>query len=414
MAPKSRVDVWNKGEYGLKWRGLAATGPTPSNLQSAHLSSAQGTQSLTNSTGHPFHRLGKTRANIGGDFSCTRRIYGENSPWFHNRTVVGDGNVNASNYTGRYYAAEPNIANQHFPLIPYASDDELDVYGTRGIALALPTNPIGGLATALGELRSEGIPNLVGVNTWRDRTLKARNAGSEYLNYQFGWLPLVNELLTFADTVRRSDEIVQKYEEEEGKLLHRKITFPTSLNITSSTDSGYYPKPTLEVGFWNSAGSLNTVTTEKVEMWFEGTFMYKLPPKGSLGRHLAIANKLYGTRLTPEVVWNLTPWTWALDWFTNVGDVVHNLTAFQNDGLVMPYAYIMRRRTISRQFTAYGARTRRDNRSVNCSQSLTTVVKQRKMATPYGFGLTFDGFSDRQLAILGALGLTRGRKPKYG
>ncbi len=36
-------------------------------------------------------------------------------------------------------------------------------------------------------------------------------------------------------------------------------------------------------------------------------------------------------------------------------------------------------------------------------------TKQRLRATPYGFGLSWDGFSPEQLAILASLGITRGR-----
>jgi hypothetical protein len=39
----------------------------------------------------------------------------------------------------------------------------------------------------------------------------------------------------------------------------------------------------------------------------------------------------------------------------------------------------------------------------------STTVKQRLPATPFGFGLTFDGLSTKQKAILTALGITRVR-----
>jgi hypothetical protein len=41
-------------------------------------------------------------------------------------------------------------------------------------------------------------------------------------------------------------------------------------------------------------------------------------------------------------------------------------------------------------------------------ESFQTTSKMRLRASPYGFGLTFDGFSPRQLAILAALGITQG------
>jgi hypothetical protein len=321
--------------------------------------------------------------------------------------VVGDGNASASNYKGKYFAETGLVVDADFPIVPPHSDFDLDAMGTQAISATIPTNPIGGLAVTLGELRREGIPSLVGALTWKDRTFRAKQAGSEYLNVQFGWLPLVDEILTMADTVKRSDEITRQYEAEEGKLLHRAYTFP-STSSTSTTVTSAYPTPAWVVGFWNSQGTKTTVTTEKVESWFEGAYTYTLPPRGSFARSAAIANKLYGTRLTPDVVWNLTPWSWAVDWFSNVGTVVSNQTAFANDGLVMPYGYIMRRRTVTRTVTNSGSRMRRDNQVVNCRQTFTTTVKQRRMATPYGFGLDPLGFTGRQWSILAALGLSKG------
>jgi hypothetical protein len=228
------------------------------------------------------------------------------------------------------------------------------------------------------------------------------------LNHQFGWLPLVNDIQKFAHVAKHSDEIVQQYVRDSGKLLHRKYTFPTSFSRTENVETGKYPSPSFVVGYWNSSGTKTTTDVVQTSTWFSGAFTYYLPPIGSLSRDAAIANKLLGTRLTPEVVWNLTPWSWAADWFTNIGDVIHNVSAFQNDGLVMPYGYIMQKRKVQRTITLSGARTKRFNLPVDCRQQFTTTVKQRRKATPYGFGLTFGGLSTRQKLIMGSLGLTRG------
>jgi hypothetical protein len=361
------------------------------------------------SLGHPWQKLGKTRGDIGGNFCAVRREYSDNSQKFHNRSVTNPANALASNYLGKYYASSFNVTTGSFPAPIIAPDEELDAIGSTAIARVLPTNPVAGVIVALGELRSEGIPSLVGAQTWKSRTASARNAGSEYLNYEFGWLPLIGEIQDTARAVTQSDEIVRKYEAESGKLLHRTYTFPTTINSTTSVETGIYPTPAFVGGYWSSAGTRTTVTTTRVENWFSGAFTYHLPPKGSVARQAAIAHKLLGARVTPEVVWNLAPWTWAVDWFTNVGDIVHNVSAFLNDGLVMPYGYMMRRRTVKKTVTLTGARTNSwANREVNCFQSFTTTVKQRRKATPYGFGVLQSSLTAKQWSILAALGLSRG------
>jgi hypothetical protein len=280
--------------------------------------------------------------------------------------------------------------------------------GTEAIARVIPTNPINDVVVSLGELRSEGIPSVIGASTWKSRTLAARNAGEEYLNYQFGWKPLVSDVRSLADTVLRFDEIKEQYEQESGKLLHRRYSFPIEESDPVITESVQYPVPAISVGFFNGMGKTTKTSTVKRKFWFSGAFTYYLPPKGTMAHEVAVAKKLWGLRLDPEVLWNLTPWTWAVDWFTNAGDVIHNASMFSQDGLVMPYGYIMCETTRDDLYVHSDSTMKRDGSPVNVWQRFTTVVKQREKATPYGFGLTFDSFTDRQLGILAALGLTRG------
>jgi hypothetical protein len=115
---------------------------------------------------------------------------------------------------------------------------------------------------------------------------------------------------------------------------------------------------------------------------------------------------LLGTRLTPEVLYNLTPWSWALDWIVDLGAVIGNISAFLADGLILQYGYIMQETVISDIYTLTGATC--GNRPVQLYQTLGTIQKLRRKATPYGFGLNPNAFSDRQWAILAALGLTLG------
>lgn len=150
----------------------------------------------------------------------------------------------------------------------------------------------------------------------------------------------------------------------------------------------------------------------KRRRWFSGAFIYYLdtqsPGKKAWDSDIQRLNKLYGVKITPEVIWNLTPWSWAADWFGNVGDLAHNVGQFAQDGLVMPYGYMMETSTVKatyrmRNVALWG------NTIPDLTQEFTTTVKIRRRATPFGFGLDFDSFSQFQLSILAALGLTKRR-----
>jgi hypothetical protein len=117
--------------------------------------------------------------------------------------------------------------------------------------------------------------------------------------------------------------------------------------------------------------------------------------------------------LDPETVWNLTPWSWAVDWFSSAGDVVHNLNAWSKYGLVMRYGYLMEHKVLRNDhFTTYTAPQLKGQNppSATPSMSFYTETKRRVRANPFGFGVSWNGLDKFQLSIAAALGLSRGSK----
>lgn len=407
MAPKKKYKTWrssNFHDWSLWWD---YTG-------SYHVN---GVEDLVKSEGHPFRKLGKTSDDIGGEFMCVKHtMYDESDPVIRKYSDAYD-NPDAGWYwySGNQYAHLASVSVNDWPEPPVSSIAELSALGTTAIARCIPTNPLAGLTVALGELRSEGIPTIAGATLLKDRTHLARSAGSEYLNHQFGWIPLVNDIQSMAYSAKNSKELVDEYVRNSGKRLKRRYSFPVEKSETTSRVAegiAALPKPELSnISLYLSCNPEVYLTrTIEVERWFSGCFTYYLPSHEGVDRSAAIANKLYGTRLTPETLWNLTPWTWALDWVGNFGDVVHNVSQFSQDGLVMPYGYMMERSIMTDHYVSTGTRYKSypSEDPFTCSQTFTTEVKQRIPATPFGFGLVFEEFTQRQWSILAALGLSRG------
>lgn len=402
---KSKGTIFRR-DYASGWVG-PANEQTPPVTPLTYV--ATGSQELIESYGHPFRPRGGFQGDKGGAFWVVRRELSErNAGPFHNRSTTDDNNIFASNYIGKYYAHAATVSNFTFPGSSTPSDSYLEAMGTLAISQVIPTNPLAGLMVALAELRSEGLPHLVG-NSLYHRTARAKAAGDEYLNVEFGWKPLVNDVRSLAHSYLARSELTRKYESESGKLLRREYQLPDQNDVETSSLGNEYPEPVGEYTMWWSPGAKTVSKRTRTEIWFSGAFTYYLAPQGSNKRAEQIANKLYGTRLTPETLWNLTPWTWLADWVTNTGAVIHNVSAFANDGLVMPYAYVMARRTAEHAYTLDGASMRRyPSGSFSCNQTFRTITKRRIKATPYGFGLNPATFSDRQWAILAALGLSKG------
>jgi len=380
---------------------------------------------LTKSSSHPFFLLGTKRGplDIGGDFKVIRRAYEETSsldgpahfsiwnPWYHplnsgvNHLYVDPKAVIA-------FADQDHIDIWREP--PHVSSGtELDVWGTKAIARCIPTNPVAEAQILAGNTLQKGLP-AIPISNWRGITDAARKAGSNYINVQFGWKPFVTDLQNLAKAMRERDEILSRYHAESGKLLHRAMHFPKEVIVeTDPPRYDLHPKPFGDGDYFrpDNYGKLSVTSTTTIERWFSGAFTYYLPKMGSLAGSFADARKLLGAGITPELVWELTPWSWAVNWFVDTDSVIHNLSQFTQDGLVMPYAYIMEHSKTVVEYSLTGVAFKSYPGRHSFSQTFTVECKQRRAATPWGFGATFDGFTDHQKAIIAALTISHSSGP---
>ena len=387
------------------------------------------TSRLLTSVGHPIDRNTGHRVG-GGPFYVTHT-----GPYYelgHVDNVVESRQEQM--YSGPVYGlqvGDPSI-EAYFRSKPSDSMNEgsMNSDGATAIAQCAPVNPTANLGTSLAESFREGVPSLPGIQSWERRTRALKNLGSEYLNYQFGWAPLQNEVHSVVNAARHHRDIMQNYRHNEGRDVHRSFHFTpeiTTHEVETTPGNAFLPLFVGSSGFIEGSSSFGAATrlircTNVRKRWFEGCFTYGGPSKlDNFGRHIGYgseADAVFGLRLTPSVLWELTPWSWAVDWFTNAGDVITNITNFANAGLVMRYGYMMEE-TISTYYTHYGEslwRIRNPSGPYKtkwmggCSIGSRTVTKSRCPANPFGFGIGWEGLSPTQLAITAALGITRALK----
>jgi hypothetical protein len=209
-------------------------------------------------------------------------------------------------------------------------------------------------------------------------------------------MPAWRDVRSFREANAKADEFLTRLERRSGKYNRRRYTLLDTRDVVETTLSTS-ASSTLDLSgnpYRKNPLRRTTVTTERV--WFSGAFTYlyqRTPEQNEFFRRIREARDVYGLDLSIEVAWNLLPYSWLVDWYANIGDVAHNLTRFSQDGLTMRYGYIMRHKRIEYIYT-YGP------------SSFTTVaeVKQRRGASPFGFGVDPASLSDRQWAILAALG----------
>lgn len=334
------------------------------------------------------------------------------------------GGADTRRYVGPLAAAN-GLGSGDWPNYAYLSDASLEVLGSKAIARTIPTNPSADMSTMIGELLLGGVPKVVGAAALKNRFRDHRDIGGEYLNVQFGWMPLVRDLKSVSQAIVDSEKRLRQLKRDSGRLVRRRLDFPIESSVTHEHSyTGRRGIPVLAAHYYRDSPHRETTLTVNRRTWFSGayTFHFEMSDKQAdrLSNQAKRARILLGLDLTPSVLWNLTPWSWLADWVANTGDILHNASAFQKDGLVLHHGYIMSHTVAENQRTLHGITARRTgplsiregyNATYHPVGDVTDVfrreTKQRRRATPYGFGLNTEQFSARQWAILGALGLSR-------
>jgi hypothetical protein len=235
-----------------------------------------------------------------------------------------------------------------------------------------------------------------------------RSLGHEYLNVQFGWLPFVQDLQKMVQLTHRLSARLAQLRRDNGQSVRRKLTVFQNTVVTPQADLNFSVFPSLVTGFYESGQSFTAKGSIKTDErhTFAGKFRYFVKDIGMPAYDRRAMAVLYGVLPTPSLLYEVMPWSWLIDWFSNVGDVMSNMSANAVDNLVAEYAYGM---TSFIQEETYSASIRLKNVTgtlvTGCSKF--TETKLRSAASPYGFGLTSGNLSGYQMSILGALGLSR-------
>lgn len=355
----------------------------------------------TGDTGHPFDTVKETCKTSTRQVVVPRKK--NPAPDY---TFSGYGPVLVRSDTG-----QPASVYNEFPQVPSLSSNEAKTLGARYILSSTPTSSQANLLLTISELVREGLPAIPALSLKQGSLLK--NLGGESLNYQFGIAPLISDLQKIARAVLEAPTILEQFRKDSGKVITRRRTTEHPSVTTTGIKSMYpyaplYGGAGLSAAFYSSpewSGSVESLTRVETTTRFVGAFQYELDIGDDAISRLksfeAQANQLLGTRLSPELLWNLAPWSWLTDWFANIGDILGNAGNFAADGLVLKYGYLMRHTVATRYLTlaphVFG------NTSNTWVSRFRTERKERVQATPFGFGTSIGSLSDYQIGIVGSL-----------
>lgn len=312
----------------------------------------------------------------------------------------------------------------------------LEARGAEAWARMRPDKPDFTFASSLYELKD--VPGMLkgGLSSLMDMMDHARPGGSGrssrspisrtaqyYLALKFGWLPLLSDIRNFVKAQRSKQKRLDQLIRDAGRSVHRKCSLNDSNNIGRVPNSdvftpipngygaGYYPTHVTQC--YTGTGYRKQWWTQTARTWGEGSFRYFLPPgPKTVAWKAKMLRRIMGQRVTPSMVYNVIPWSWLVDYFTSLGDFIDATSSGVSDRLVADYAYLMReehyRSDEEKQGMSYSdVKMLSAPNVIMMSAWSDTCTKGRVRASPFGWGINQNSLSSTQLAILGALGLSR-------
>lgn len=338
-------------------------------------------------------------------------------------------------YKGRYVVAAPTPSLVRIEVAANNSAmTSLSQQGAVAWNRMRPDNPDFSLATSLGEMKD--LPGMFkdAVKGVRDRVRSAgkkpksgngksglSKTGQYYLALQFGWLPLLRDIQNFVKAQQGSQKRLDQLIRDNGKPIKRTTQISNSSSVGSTSlnegDDGWggnlSPLHVTQCYKRYANTYRNYRTSGSAKTWGEAVFRYHLPPgPRTVVWKKKMLRRIMGSRVTPETVYNLMPWSWLIDYFIDLGQFIKATSPGVADRLAADYAYVMRTETWTetREANSVFQGAKKENASFNeavCFSSVVDVRKMRHRASPFGWGVSQSSLSLKQLAILGALGLSK-------
>lgn len=284
------------------------------------------------------------------------------------------------------YRNSPSVAKagQTYPSI-LAPDDapSLSSMATKLLRDTNPNTPSVDVPAFLRELKD--FPKLLQL-AGRGYLQKAAGAN---LGYQFGWKPFLGDLVKLLDFMRRVKEKV-------AYLEHLKETGHKSFNRTLY-------KGSRAATHHDNSLDISISQTYNLKIW--GYVVWSLDPSTKLPETdealLRLADRLtHGISADMATLWETLPWSWLIDWFTNVGDILNSQRNLVPMVSSVPQIMVgMRREALHGEKTFWGGRYHLS------AGHFVHETKERFRVTGNTFEAKLPFITSRQWSILGSLAI---------
>lgn len=305
-------------------------------------------------------------------------------------------------------------------------------HSSNGYNRTKPGSPQADTFVFAKELWTDGVPTIpmqrVLAGPIKDLPTRLKAAikdfaylGSEYLNVVFGWKPFVNDIRKLYKLTKNLDREIRKLIHKNGKRIRRRVTLVDTRTTTQTTQT--FPFAYGNVyggnGLPNSFGGAKTyyskVVTQFERVWYSACFKYWIPDVVSLAWNAKATAVLFGALPSPGALYDALPWSWLLQWFFDVGSVLHTFDPVAVQNLVQLYGYTMRHTgssTVCTSHVSYPAQNTSVYKWSGCDLSFSSIYRDEQKVraggwAPFGPGSDLSKLTAYQYSILAALGLSR-------
>jgi hypothetical protein len=342
--------------------------------------------------------------NVGGDFI----LYGNE----YTNGIMPVGKI-MTNGPGAYsdWFYEGSIVGKVTPLSTPFWDGENSAkpFGAEAFSKMKPTAPDFGAFNAIYELKD--VPRMLQQRMVHGNL---KNISNYWLALQFGWKPLLRDIRNTVKTQMGAQKRLAQLLRDEGRSVRRKVTLDETeelIDESSGTAYGSFDPGDFVTYFYSADPTHSTKVFQRSKTWASARFRYFLPPgPRDINWTRRMLAGIFGLYPSPKQVWDCVPWSWLVDWFTNLGFVIDNLDSGVADRLAAEYAYIMTKtETVRESSLTWSGWLFPDKTpfTAKTASTATAFKKFRSPIDPFGAAFSEDSLTPMQWSILGALGLSR-------
>jgi hypothetical protein len=285
----------------------------------------------------------------------------------------------------------------------------------EGLAKTNPNRPQVDLPVALAEFRE--IPKL--LKDWCDKLISKpsfvarenlndlpRSTASRHLEWQFGIAPFLKDLgtaLQFQKNVQAKLDALEQLGKPGGSVRSGTV-------YRDAYEHSFVHGPNYATSLYQGSRQVWHRDAVERKSWVSTNWIPTVPlPVTVEDRYLLAIRMAYGLEISLSTIWEAFPWSWLIDWFSNVGDLIG---AYRNavpvkfgNSCLMDYTVLTR----NLHHVSFGPGS-------TLAIEMPRFLYEEKVRTPFGsllppteYNIPF--LSGNQVAILSSLLVLRGTNP---